>query len=102
MVLPYEELLFYQAYAKNFRVLSKIGGGVHLNEGASDPLPPRIYHQPSYHSEKKKNGGNHKDKPSTNPSTLGVTKTPPYPKYQNNNILRVKKPTFALAKLEER
>ena len=26
------------------------------------------------------------NKPSTNPSTTGVTTTPPHPKYQNNNI----------------
>ena len=26
------------------------------------------------------------DKPSTNPSTPGVTRTPPHPKYQTNDI----------------
>ena len=26
------------------------------------------------------------DTPSTNPSTPGVTTTPPHPEYQNNNI----------------
>ena len=30
--------------------------------------------------------GGRGDKPTTSPSTPGVTETPPHPKYQNNNI----------------
>ena len=31
-------------------------------------------------------GGGRGDIPSTNPSTPGITTTPPHPKYQNHNI----------------